>query len=300
MFELSEMSGNIISFDLFGVQLSLKWYALSYIAGFFVARQIMVSAVRKKEYWRSEIPPTKGSSIDDLITYLIIGVILGGRLGYVLFYNPEYYLSEPIKIFYIWQGGMSFHGGLIGVILAAVMFSKRHNIHLLSLSDLLAIATPPGLFFGRIANFANGELWGAPTEIPWGVKFPKAPCAEGGLLCFRHPTQLYEAFLEGLCLFIILYILVRFVKLLQFTGAAAGLFLSWYGSARFFVEYFREPDSQFVTETNPDGFIISFGSMGLSMGQLLSVPMIIVGIIFIYLSWHDYKKFNKDCSNANS
>ena len=206
----------------------------------------------------------KPKLIDDLITYIIIGIIIGGRLGYVLFYDLAYNLKEPTNILRTWEGGMSYHGGLLGVITAAFIYCKLYKIPFFKLMDLLACATPIGLFLGRIANFINGELWGRPTDAPWGVIFP-------GQIEPRHPSQLYEAFFEGLILFLILFFLYN--KIRRFNGMASGLFLLLYALFRGLVENYREPDSQI-------GFIFT----NFTMGQLLSAPMVIIGIVIIFYS----------------
>ena len=211
-------------------------------------------------------------------------MIAGGRLGFVLFYQPEYYLANPLEILMIWQGGMSFHGGFLGVAVAGLAYCIRQNASMLSTTDLLAIATPPGLFLGRIANFINNELWGRPTDVPWAVIFPgevAQTCPGITSICARHPSQLYEGLLEGLLLgFILLYLAWR-RGWLRMPGALTGVFLTGYGLARSFVELFRQPDMQFVTSDNPIGHALHFGDWGLTMGQVLSAPMILVGLALI-------------------
>ena len=211
-------------------------------------------------------------------------MIAGGRLGFVLFYQPAYYLANPLEILMVWQGGMSFHGGFAGVVIAALLFCLRQNASLLSTGDLLALATPPGLFLGRLANFTNNELWGRPTDVPWAVIFPgevAQACPGVSGLCARHPSQLYEAVLEGLILGILLIYLAWGRGWLKMPGALAGVFLTGYGLARSFVEMFRQPDQQFVTAGNPIGHAFHFGEWGLTMGQLLSMPMVLVGLALI-------------------
>jgi phosphatidylglycerol:prolipoprotein diacylglycerol transferase len=207
-------------------------------------------------------------------------VILGGRLGFVLFYQPGHYLSNPGDILKVWEGGMSFHGGFLGVVAAAYIFFRREGIPIWSGADLLALATPPGLLLGRIANFINAELWGRPTDMPWGVAFPGAgqDCVGVTGICARHPSQLYEAGLEGLLLGVALIWLVWRGGALAHPGRIAGLFFAGYGAARFFVEFFRQPDLQFVTPGNPLGLAWHVGGYGLTMGQILSLPMIAAGL----------------------
>ena len=273
----------IFSVELFGVTIALRWYALAYIAGLLIGWQIMLKLIRTARLWPMSAPMT-ADQVERLLTWIILGVVLGGRLGYVLFYQPAHYLTDPWQILKVWEGGMSFHGGFIGVGLAAVVFCRREKIPLLPAADLMAVATPPGLFLGRIANFINAELWGRPTTLPWGVAFPgdAAQLCDGVLdVCARHPSQLYEAALEGLLLGAVLIWLVWRKGWLGFPGRTAGLFFAGYGVARFVVEFFRQPDAQFVTAGNPLGLAWQIGGFGLTMGQILSVPMIAVGLWFI-------------------
>ena len=227
----------------------------------------------------------KPAQIDDLLTWIILGVIIGGRLGYVLFYQPQYYLLNPLEILMVWQGGMSFHGGFLGVTVAALVYCLRWRLPLLSTADLLALATPPGLFLGRLANFTNNELWGRPTAMPWGVVFPgeaaqACPGIEG--LCARHPSQLYEALFEGLLLGSLLLVLAWRKGWLKRPGALTGMFLAGYGLSRAFVELFRQPDMQFVSEGNSVGHALHFGDWGLTMGQVLSLPMALIGLGLVW------------------
>ena len=217
---------------------------------------------------------------------LILGVIVGGRLGYVLFYNLPYYLENPLAILRVWDGGMAFHGGFLGVVLVIIIYCTLNSVSLWSCADLIALSTPPGLFFGRIANFINAELWGKPTDLPWGVVFPGVAAQDciGVIgLCARHPSQLYEATLEGLLLFLVL-ILVASLGGLKRPGFITGVFAIGYGLSRFLIEYLRVPDSQFVSESNPYGFVFQFGELGTTMGQTLSLPMIMLGFLMIFLS----------------
>ena len=273
----------IFSVEVFGVTIALRWYALAYIAGLLIGWQIMLRLVRTARLWPMAVPMT-ADQVERLLTWIILGVVLGGRIGYVLFYQPAHFLAEPWQILRVWEGGMSFHGGFMGVVLAAFVFCQREKIPMLSAADLIAVATPPGLFLGRIANFINAELWGRPTTLPWGVAFPgdAAQACDGVLdVCARHPSQIYEAALEGLLLGAVLVWLVWRRGWLARPGRIAGLFFAGYGAARFVVEFFRQPDAQFVTTGNPLGLAWQLGSIGLTMGQLLSLPMIAVGLWFI-------------------
>ena len=225
---------------------------------------------------------------DDLLTWMIAGVILGGRLGYVLFYQPGYFGANPGEILAVWHGGMSFHGGLLGVAAGVVGFSLRNGLEILKVGDAVAAAAPIGLFFGRVANFINAELWGRPSTAPWAVAFPgeaAQTCPDGWVgPCARHPSQLYEAGLEGLVLFAVLAFAIRGGALAR-PGRVFGLFLIGYGLARIIVERFRQADAQFVTAGNPHGHVLGLGGdWGLTMGQLLTLPMLAAGAILIVLA----------------
>ena len=286
-----DISPEIFSFELFGISLALRWYAVSYILGFICALTLMKFFVARKLLWQSEKPPLSENQADAFLTYLILGVIIGGRLGYVFFYNLEYYALNPLAIFRIWDGGMAFHGGFIGVIAAVILFCRANKLLLWSTADLIAVSTPPGLFFGRVANFINAELWGRPTEVYWGVIFPGelAQKCDGVIgTCARHPSQLYEAGLEGLLLLIaLIYIAIKggFKR----PGLLTGVFAVGYGASRFFVEYFRVPDPQFFSQTNPYGFAFKLGDFGITMGQSLSLPMILGGLV-LCIRCAGYKK----------
>lgn len=283
MVPFPEISPEIFSFNLLGFNFALRWYAVSYIAGFICAIYLMKFFIRRSLLWHSNKPPLSIDQADSLLTYLILGVILGGRMGYVFFYNIDFYITDPIAVLRIWDGGMAFHGGFLGVILAAIIFSRSNSVPLWSSADLIAIATPPGLLFGRIANFVNAELWGRQTDAPWGVIFPGVraqDCPDVVGACARHPSQLYEAGLEGLLLFIIL-VLFAYMGALKRPGFVTGLFSLGYGLSRFFVEYFRVPDPQFFSTINPYGYAYRIGDIGVTMGQVLSIPMIVVGIILL-------------------
>jgi phosphatidylglycerol:prolipoprotein diacylglycerol transferase len=260
---------------------------VSYIAGFLVATLIMKFFIRRARLWRYNIAPMEADQVDSLITYLIVGVIVGGRLGYVVFYNLNFYVQNPIDIFKVWEGGMSFHGGFLGVVLVLLYYFRFNGINVTSGADLIALATPPGLLFGRIANFINAELWGKPTTVPWGIVFPgneAQDCPSIIGLCARHPSQLYEGALEGLLLLLVL-IIMAFSGALRKPGLVTGAFIMGYGFSRYLVEFFRQPDQQFVSLKNPNGYVIEISDFGASMGQLLSLPMILLGLVFIAFSF---------------
>ena len=280
-----DLSPELFSISLFGMEFALRWYALAYIAGIVIAWRLGVIALKRPALWPDKAPPMQPAQLEDLITWIILGVILGGRLGFVLFYQPAYYLSNPIEILMVWQGGMAFHGGLLGVVVASYIYARRHQISILPLADLIAHTVPPGLMLGRLANFINAELWGRPTDAPWGVIFPGAAAQDcPGVIpgsCARHPSQLYEAGLEGLLLGALLLWLVYWRGALMRPGLVTGTFFAGYGAARFIVEFFRQPDAQFVTQSNPLGLALHVNGYGLTMGQLLSLPMILLGLWLI-------------------
>jgi phosphatidylglycerol---prolipoprotein diacylglyceryl transferase len=241
---------------------AVRWYALAYIvgiiAGWFYARAIISSP----KLW-SGPAPLSVIDFDDFVIWITLGIILGGRIGYVLFYNLPHFAANPLEILQLWNGGMSFHGGVIGCVVAIVLFALRRGVPMLSLGDVTAAVAPIGLFLGRIANFINGELWGRPTDVPWAMVFP-----HGGPIP-RHPSQLYEAALEGVVLFIILGLLVR-AGALKRPGIVTGAFALGYGVARITCEMFREPDVQL-------GFLWG----GLTMGMLLCIPLVLAGIAIL-------------------
>ena len=278
-----DISPEIFSVDIGPITLALRWYALAYIAGLVAGWKLIVRMITTPRLW-STTPPMQPEAVERLLTWVIFGVILGGRLGYVIFYQPAQFLQNPMQILRVWEGGMSFHGGFLGVAVAGIWFCKREKIPMLPLADLMAAVAPIGLFLGRLANFVNAELWGRPTDLPWGVAFPgeaAQTCAGVLTICARHPSQLYEAALEGLLLFGVLTYLIWRRDWLKSPGRIAGLFIAGYGVARFLVEFARQPDAQFVTQTNPLGLYVQMGGLGLTAGQLLSLPMIAVGIWFI-------------------
>lgn len=241
--------------------LEFRWYGLMYICGFLAAYFIILSGVKRKGL------PLNKDLVADLIFTVAVGVILGGRLGYILFYNFSFYLSHPLKLFAVWEGGMSFHGGLIGALLASLYFIRKHKLPFYPLADLGFLAAPVGLGCGRIGNFINGELYGRVTDAPWGVVFPT-----GGPLP-RHPSQLYEAFLEGPVMFLVLYLVSKKVHR---DGVVIWSFIALYGLFRFMVEFVRQPDEQ-----------IGFLWGGFSMGQMLSLPMFLLGVAMVV---HRYRR----------
>ncbi|MFN7113364.1 MAG: prolipoprotein diacylglyceryl transferase [Alphaproteobacteria bacterium] len=237
----------------------IRWYALAYLAGFMGG---WFYGGWLAEHDRDRRPSRE--DIDNILPWMVLGVILGGRIGYVLFYNFPEYAAHPMSIFKVWEGGMSFHGGLAGVVIVILAFCRHYKINPLAMGDIVATAAPIGLFFGRIANFVNGELFGRITDVPWAVNFP----AGGGLP--RHPSQLYEAFLEGLLLFVILFLMSRNARIRRMHGVLFGTLLVGYGTARFLVEFVREPDPQL-------GLFLEY----FSMGQFLCLPMIAAGVLVI-------------------
>lgn len=281
MIPFPNISPEIFSIDIFGITFALRWYALAYIAGILIGWRIIVAALRRDHLWAGNTAPMAPEKAEELMTWIIVGVILGGRLGYVLFYKPMHFLANPIEIPMVWQGGMSFHGGFLGVAIAGWMFFRRENVRVESGYDMLALAVTPGLLLGRLANFINAELWGRPTDLPWGVIFPgeaAQACGQFAGFCARHPSQLYEAALEGLILGAILLWLGFRRGALKRPALITGLFLIGYGLARFMVEFVRQPDAYFVTADNPLGLAWHVGGYGLTMGQMLSWPMALVGL----------------------
>lgn len=277
------ISPEIFSIDIGPVTLALRWYALAYIAGLLLGWRLILRILATPRLWSTTAPATP-EQIERLLTWVIFGVILGGRLGYVLFYQPGFFWQHPAEILRVWEGGMSFHGGFLGVAVAGIIFCRREGIPMLTMADLMATVAPIGLFLGRIANFINAELWGRPTTMPWGVAFPgeAAQTCEGVLtVCARHPSQIYEALLEGVLLFALLSFVLWRRDWLKTPGRIAGLFFAGYGAARFVVEFFRQPDAQFVSPGNPLGLAYHWGGYGLTMGQTLTIPMIAVGLWFI-------------------
>ena len=246
--------------------LAIRWYALAYIAGLVLGWLLIRRIVSDDRYWNGKKRPS-AASIDDLLVYCAFGVIIGGRLGDVLFYDPQYYFSHPIEIFKIWQGGMAFHGGLIGALIGVLLFSRRYQAPALTVLDLCSLVAPIGIFLGQIANFIRPELWGRPTDVPWGVVFPGTDGQP------RHPSQIYEALLEGVLAFVILYTLAQ-MGALRRPGIITAVFAIVYGAARIFSEFFREPDPR-----------LEDLGRGLTMGMVLSLPLIFAGIGLLVWSY---------------
>ncbi|MEM8700826.1 MAG: prolipoprotein diacylglyceryl transferase [Pseudomonadota bacterium] len=238
---------------------ALRWYALAYIVGIILAWRYMRALVLNDRLWGGAKRPSP-AELDDFVLWGTLGIIIGGRLGYVLFYNPAYYLANPGEALAVWSGGMSFHGGFAGTVIAMILFAWRRGLPVWTLFDLAGCAAPIGLFFGRMANFINAELWGRPTDVPWAMVFPGAGPEP------RHPSQLYEAALEGVLLFFILRLLSHRFELLKKPGFLAGAFAFGYGIGRSIAELYRVPDAHI-------GYLSGF----LTMGILLSVPMILAG-----------------------
>jgi phosphatidylglycerol:prolipoprotein diacylglycerol transferase len=240
--------------------LAIRWYALAYITGIVLSWRLMRRLV--------VMPPevAKPVQVDDFVSWATLGVVLGGRLGYCLFYQPSVYLADPLAILRVWTGGMSFHGGMLGVTIAVLLFCRQHRIPILGFADRLAVCAPIGLGLGRVANFINGELWGrpAPESLPWAMIFPHAGMVP------RHPSQIYQALLEGLLLFAVMVVLSRRDSIRARLGMLTGFFLAGYAIARITGEFFREPDA-----------FLGFFPFGATMGQLLSIPMLLVGLWLI-------------------
>jgi phosphatidylglycerol---prolipoprotein diacylglyceryl transferase len=259
------------NFDPVAIRLgpfAVHWYALAYVVGILFAIWCIKYLARQPRLWGAHAPTLNATQADDIFIYVLLGVILGGRLGYVLFYKPAYYLSNPLEIFKTWDGGMSFHGGFLGVVIACLIYGRKNGKTLDRLLDLGAITVPVGLGLGRITNFINAELWGRPTDAAVGVIFPGETIA-------RHASQLYEAALEGVLLFTIIWIAVQRFGALKHPGRASGLFALGYGLSRIAVEFFREPD----------GHIGYFGGI-FTMGMILSLPLVAVGIWLLLRSRH--------------
>ena len=246
---------------------AIHWYGLAYVLGILLGWAYARRLLDNAPLWSERSPPPTARQLDDFIVWVALGVVLGGRIGYVLFYDMQAVSENPIRALQIWNGGMSFHGGLIGTTLAMILFARRNGLAMWTLFDIVAAVVPIGLFFGRIANFVNGELWGRITDVPWAMVFPT-----GGPFS-RHPSQLYEAGLEGIVLFLVLFFATRKLRVLKKPGTAAGIFVTGYALCRIFVEFFREPDAQL-------GYLA--GTNWLTMGMVLSFPMALFGLWAIY------------------
>ncbi len=285
------ISPEVFSVTVFGVHFALRWYALAYIAGILIGWRIAVAAVRRPTLWLGDQAPMTPVLPEALMTWIIVGVILGGRLGYVLIYKPAYYLAHPAEVIAVWQGGMSFHGGFLGVVVAVILWARAHRLRLSAVADLLALTCTPAIFLVRIANFINAELWGRPTDLPWGVIFP-GEAAQDCIdvifkACARHPSQLYESLTEGLILGALILWLAFRRGALKRPWALTGVFVTGYGLIRFCLEFVRQPDAQFQGPGNPLGYALQFGDWGLTMGQILSLPMFAVGVWLVLRARRD-------------
>src|SRR5215470_9601232 len=247
--------------------IAIRWYALAYIGGIVLGWIYARSLIKNEKLWGGPAPIAL-TQLDDFILWVTLGIIVGGRTGYVLFYNLPFFIQHPLEVFELWKGGMSFHGGFIGCVVAVMWFARRNGISILSLGDIVTAVGPIGLFLGRIANFINGELWGRETDVPWAMIFP-----HDRLHLARHPSQLYQAALEGILLFTVLAVMIR-LGALKRPGLILGSFITIYALARIAGEMFRQPDPQ-----------LGFLWRGLTMGMLLSLPMIVAGIILIVQAW---------------
>ncbi|MGH7026503.1 prolipoprotein diacylglyceryl transferase [Brevundimonas sp.] len=269
--------------------LPIRWYALAYVAGIVLGWWYASRLAKTERLWSPGKPPVTGPQLDDLVLWITLGVILGGRFGYALFYKPSMFAQvftgqnwgERLELLQLWTGGMSFHGGFLGVVVAIALYANRQKINALSLGDLIAPVAPLGLFFGRIANFINGELWGRETTVPWAIRFCNARIEQMYGFCPagnepRHPSQLYEAGLEGLLLLIILSLAIWKWKMLKRPGFVTGLFLLGYGVCRAALENVRQPDAG-----------LEHLPLGLTMGMILSIPMMLAGA---WLIWRTLKK----------
>ncbi|MCW1950614.1 MAG: prolipoprotein diacylglyceryl transferase [Octadecabacter sp.] len=292
-----EISPEIFTISLFGFSFALRWYALAYIVGIIIGWWIAIQASKRLTLWRNDTPALTRDQIEDLLTWVIIGVIAGGRFGYVLFYGDGQFANDPLSVFRIWDGGMSFHGGFIGVCVAVTISARRYGAALGDVANILALTATPAIFLVRIANFINAELWGRATDLPWGVKFPSMCADPARQLCTnvgewfyygdepaRHPSQLYEAGLEGLLVGSLIMFLAFKCGWLKRQWSLVAVFLMGYGLSRFMVEFVRQPDAQFTSAENPIGWAYDFGTWGLTQGQALSIPMILGGLIIIALT----------------
>ena len=260
-----------VAIHIYG-QFGIRWYGLAYMAGLLLGWYYMRRLCEDKQLWGGPVP-MQPHQADDFLFWATVGVVLGGRTGYFLFYEPGSLLKNPLQFFEIWAGGMAFHGGLLGVGLAVWLFARRERIPVRALMDLAAAATPFGLFFGRIANFVNAEMYGRLTDVPWAVEFPVKAMLKGDLPVPRHPTQIYEALLEGVVMFALLRFFTHSRRSFMSPGLTTGVFLMAYGAFRIFAEYFKEPDKSDWLGTHYDWFTAHY----LSIGMLYSLPMIAYG-----------------------
>lgn len=262
---------------------AIRWYALAYVAGILLGWRYVAGLMKKPALWGPRGAPATTAQVDDLVLWITLGVILGGRLGHVFFYTPSIIVEDPLEIVQVWHGGMSFHGGALGVLVAVFAFCWKNRLDVLRVGDAITACAPIGLFFGRIANFINGELWGRPTDAPWAIIFPQAGIEP------RHPSQLYEAALEGLALFLILRWATHGAGFLKRRGVVAGLFLLGYALFRTFVENFREPDRY-----------LQHFPLGLTMGMMLSAPMVIGGLFLIWRGMREPPAAEADAPQAQT
>jgi len=280
-----DIGPEIFSVTLFGMDFALRWYAMAYVVGIFIGFLLARRALKTPRLWAGNTAPMTPQQLEDYLFWLVLGIVIGGRLAFVAIYQPAYYMANPAEIPMLWQGGMAFHGGFLGVGLATWIWCSRNGVSIGSAADVIGMATPPAILLGRAANFINNELWGRPTDMPWGVIFPgpaaqDCPGVEGP--CARHPSQLYEAGLEGLVLGLILIVAAWRFGALKVRWLVTGMFIAGYGLSRFVVEFFRLADAQFITPDNPWGHVVRLtDTIGLTMGQLLSLPMVAVGLAVI-------------------
>lgn len=269
-----------VFFTIPWVEFPIRWYALAYIAGLVIGWQLMAWLMRRPRLWPGEKAPLKPEDPEALLTWMVIGVVIGGRLGFVIFYDPARFIENPIEILQVYEGGMSFHGGFLGVIVATIIYCRIKPAPLLQVSDAVALAAPTGLLLGRLANFINGELYGRATDVSWAMRFPTIDQYGqrdwNALTEPRHPSQLYEAALEGLLLFLVMWWLALARGWLRSPGALTGIFFIGYGAARFTVEFFRQWDPQLSDMVE---------KYGITMGQVLSLPMVFIGIGFLVVAF---------------
>mgnify|MGYP002700300316 FL=1 len=287
-----EISPEIFTLPIAGMEFSLRWYALAYIVGIIIAWKVSIRAVSRPTLWSG--PPRRPTPLsDDRPRGLLSGTRRAGGLGFGLLYGPASSLAKPSQILKVWQGGMAFHGGFLGVVVASWVWCVRNGVSKIAAADTIALGVPWGLMLGRLANFINAELWGRPSDVPWAMKFPSMchntvlqGCEKAGEWFYtgaeltRHPSQLYQAALEGALLGLVLLFLAFSRGALKTRGLVTGVFIAGYGTARFIVEHFRQADAQFVTPDTPFGHVV----LGLTMGQLLSLPMVFIGVLIILWS----------------